>query len=490
MTNRPAKRLTAAIAGVSALALVLSACSSSNNGSSTSSAAATSAAASGGETSAAATGSESGGASASASGGASAANAADDDWCAQIKANWPGTEGTSVNVYTTIVGDEAALYEASMKPFTECTGAAVTWEGSKEMEAQIGVRVSSGNPPDLAIFPQPGLLTQIVESSGAALKVPDATAANVDKWYANGVKGYGTVNDIYFGVPNSTNFKSLVWYSPKDFKAKGYEVPKTYDELIALSDKIAATGAKPWCAGIASGEATGWTATDWLEDYVLRTAGPDVYDKWVSHEVKFSDAPIANALAEMGKVLKNPDYVNGGIGDVKSIASTDFKDGGLPILKGECTFHRQATFYEANWPKGTKVGPDGDVNAFYLPGIDAQFGKPVLVGGETVVSFKDAPAVWALQYYFTTPFFSNDRAKQGSWLSANKGLEEASITSEVLKVAQAALKDPETVIRFDASDLMPAPVGSDAEWKQFTAWITGQDDATTLANIDKAWPAS
>ena len=238
------------------------------------------------------------------------------------------------------------------------------------MEAQIGVRVSSGNPPDLAIFPQPGLLTQIVESSGAALKVPDATAANVDKWYANGVKGYGTVNDIYFGVPNSTNFKSLVWYSPKDFKAKGYEVPKTYDELIALSDKIAATGAKPWCAGIASGEATGWTATDWLEDYVLRTAGPDVYDQWVSHEVKFSDAPIANALAEMGKVLKNPDYVNGGIGDVKSIASTDFKDGGLPILKGECTFHRQATFYEANWPKGTKVGPDGDVNAFYLPGID------------------------------------------------------------------------------------------------------------------------
>jgi len=395
-----------------------------------------------------------------------------------------------VNIYSTIVTPESGLYEASLKPFTECTGATVTWEGSKEFEAQIGVRVSSGNPPDLAIFPQPSLLQQVVESSGAVLKVPDATSANVEKWYPEGIKDYGTVNDLYFGVPNSTNFKSLIWYSPKTFKEKGYTVPKTYDELIALSDQVAAAGGKPWCAGIASGDATGWVTTDWLEDYVLRTAGPDVYDKWVSHDVTFSDPLIANALAEMGKVIKNPAYVNGGIGDVSSIASTDFKDGGAPILKGECTFHRQATFQEANWPAGTVVGPEGDVNAFYFPSIDESFGKPVLVGGETVAAFKDAPAVWALQYYMTTPFYSNERAKQGAWLSANKGLEEASIESAVLKVAQAALIDPETVVRFDASDLMPAPVGADAEWKQFTAWITGQDDATTLANIDKAWPAS
>ena len=313
------------------------------------------------------------------------------------------------------------LYEASLKPFTECTGATVTWEGSKEFEAQIGVRVSSGNPPDMAIFPQPALLSQVVEASGAVLKVPDATAANVEKWYPKGIKDYGTVNDLYFGVPNSTNFKSLVWYSPKFFKEKGYTVPTTYDEMIALSDKIVADGGKPWCAGILSGEATGWPLTDWLEDYVLRTAGPDVYDQWVAHKVKFSDAPIANALAEMGKVIKNPDYVNAGIGDVKSIASTDQKDGGLPIAKGECFFHRQATFYEANWPAGTTIGPDGDVNAFYFPSIDEKFGKPVLVGGETVAAFKDAPAVQALQYYFTTPEYSNDRAKLGGMALGEPG---------------------------------------------------------------------
>ena len=163
MTYRPAKKFTATIAGIGALALVLSACSSSTTSSPSSSSAATSA------TSAA---------SAAASGSAaSPADAASDDWCAAIKQNWPGTEGTSVNVYTTIVGDEATTYQESLKPFTECTGAAVTWEGSKEFEAQIGVRVSSGNPPDLAIFPQPALLQQTVEASGAVLKVPDGSQA-------------------------------------------------------------------------------------------------------------------------------------------------------------------------------------------------------------------------------------------------------------------------------------------------------------------------
>ena len=352
------------------------------------------------------------------------------------------------------------------------------------------MRVSSGNPPDIAIFPQPGLLQQTVESSGKVLPAPQQVADMVDQYYGKDLKAYGTVNDIFFAAPNSTNFKSLIWYSPKDFAAKGYTVPTTYDELIKLSDQIAAAGGKPWCAGIGSGEATGWPLTDWLEDYVLRTAGPDVYDQWVSHDVKFADQPIANALAEMGKVIKNPQYVNGGIGDVASIASTTFQDGGLPILKGDCTFHRQATFYEANWPAGTKVGPDGDVNAFYFPAIGTQFGKPVLVGGEFPAAFRDAPEVKALQYYLTTPFYSNTRAKLGSWMSANSGLEDASVSSPVLKVALAALRDPQTVVRFDASDMMPAPVGSDAEWKQFTAWITGQDDATTMANIDKAWPTS
>src|SRR6187401_2575414 len=120
------------------------------------------------------------------------------------------------------------------------------------------------------------------------------------------------------------------------FADNGWEIPQTWDDMLALSDTIAATGIKPWCAGIESGAATGWPATDWLEDVMLRTAGPDTYDKWVSHEIPFNDPQVATALDEVGKILKNPDYVNGGLGDVKSVATTRFQDAGLPILDGQC----------------------------------------------------------------------------------------------------------------------------------------------------------
>lgn len=117
------------------------------------------------------------------------------------------------------------------------------------------------------------------------------------------------------------------WYSPKQFEKNGYKVPTTWDELIALSDKIlldhGAEGAKPWCAGIGSGEATGWPATDWLEDMLLRTSGGDVYDKWLTNEVKFDSPEVKEALAKVGEILKNPDYVNGGYGDVASIGDDD-----------------------------------------------------------------------------------------------------------------------------------------------------------------------
>lgn len=473
MTYRPTKKFTATIAGIGALALALSACSSSTTTTSSSTSAATSAAASGGATG---------------SGGAAPAG----DFCTQIKALWPGDmTGKTVDYYTTVSTPEDQIWKTSFKPFEDCTGAKVQWESSKSFETDIKVRIDSGNPPDIAAFPQPGLLASIVSSSGAVKKPPQAVADNVDKYYSTQEKDYGTVNGIFFAPPLDANVKSFVWYSPKAFAAAGYTVPTTFDELTALSDKIAATGKKPWCAGIGSGDATGWPATDWLEDFVLRQSGPDVYEQWVSHKIPFNDPKIASALAAVGKYLKNPQYVNGGFGDVATIASTAFGDGGLPILKGDCFMHRQANFYESFWPKGTDVSENGDVYAFYLPTMSDQFGKPILGGGTFAGAFNDKPEVQAFQYYVTTPAWSNAYAAAGTNITGNKALDPSVIKSPIAKLSYAILQDPKAVFAFDASDRMPSEVGSGAEWKQLTAWIAqNQDDATTLNNIEAAWPAS
>lgn len=289
----------------------------------------------------------------------------------------------------------------------------------------------------------------------------------------------------------SANMKSLVWYSPKAFKQAGYEVPQSWADLMALSDRIAKAGAgKPWCGGIASGTATGWPATDWLEEVVLGSYGGEVYDQWVSHQVKFSDEKITTAMRTVADWMQNPAWVNGGYGDVKSIATTTFQDAGAPILTGKCFLLQQASFYKAQWPKETKVGPDGDVFAFRLPAVNPKVASPVEGGGEFVTAFASRPEVQAVQNYLSSSDWASSRVRTAAgWVSANQGVDKALYTDPIDRLSADALTDPAATFRFDGSDLMPAAVGAGQEWKSLTAWFAeGQSVQKTAADIDAAWP--
>ncbi|MCL3863238.1 ABC transporter substrate-binding protein [Actinotalea sp. K2] len=398
--------------------------------------------------------------------------------------------GTTVTLYTSIVAPEDQPHIDSYKPFEDCTGATVEYEGSKEFEAQLPVRVQAGNPPDLAYIPQPGLLQTLVRDFDAVVPAPEGVESNVDEFYTASWKEYGSVDGTFYAAPLGANVKSFVWYSPEMFASAGYEIPTTWQEMLDLSDAIAAEGSKPWCAGIGSGDATGWPATDWLEDVMLRTAGPDVYDQWLNHEIPFNDPQVAEALAAVGSILKNPEYVNGGFGDVSSIATTEFQAGGLPILDGNCWMHRQASFYQANWPEGTEVGPDGDVFAFYLPGETAD-DRPLLGGGEFVAAFADRPEVAAFQAFLASPEWANAKAEVTSagWVTANNGLDPSLLKSPVDQLSFQLLADPDAEFRFDASDLMPSAVGAGSFWTEMTNWIaTDKPDAEVLDAIEASWP--
>ncbi|RIJ76193.1 carbohydrate ABC transporter substrate-binding protein [Nakamurella silvestris] len=487
----------ATIAAASAFALVISACGSDNNSATPSSTPPTSTPAP--ETSAApssstgtTSGSETTGGSAT-SGSASPSGSAiptDDAWCDEIKAAYPDISGKSVSIYTSIVAPEDKPHIDSFVPFTDCTGVTVNYEGNKDFENQIKLRVQSGSAPDIAYIPQPGLLQTLVNDTGKVVPAPQTVIDNLAKYYDPAWAEYGSVGGKLFASPVGANVKSFVWYSPKAFATAGYKVPTTLDELKTLSDTIAATGAKPWCAGFESGTATGWPGTDWLEDFVLRTAGPDVYDQWYKHEIPFNDPKIVTALTAVGDYLQNDKYVNGGFGGPDSIATTPFGEAGLPLLTGKCWMHRQASFYAANFPAGTKVSEDGDVYAFYLPGDGTT--KPVLGGGEFAAAFSDRPEVQAFQTYLSSPAWSNAKAKatpNGGWLSANKGLDTSLLANPIDKLSAEILQDPASVFRFDASDLMPSSVGAGTFWVGMTSFVRdGVDAASTLATIEASWP--
>jgi alpha-glucoside transport system substrate-binding protein len=408
--------------------------------------------------------------------------------CAQYQA-YAGHAGTKVTMFASILSPESDSLQTSWKQFSTCTGITISYVGSNDFESQLPVRVSGGNAPDLAIIPQPGLLQQMVKT-GKVVKPPAQTVANEAKW-SPAWKTYGTVDGTFYAAPMSANLKSLVWYSPKAFTAAGYTVPTTWADLMKLSDTIAKAGKnKPWCGGLGSGTATGWPASDWVEEVVLGKYGGDTYDQWISHQVKFSDPKIIAAMNVVQGWMHNPAWVNGGLGGVSTIASTTFQDAGAPILSGKCSMLQQASFYEAQWPKGTTVGPNGDIWAFKLPAVDPTVSDPVEGGGEFVAAFSSRPEVQAVQNYLSTSDWATARIKVASgWVSANQGVDPSVYTDPIDQLSAKYLTDPSATFRFDASDLMPAAIGSGKEWSEFTAWFaSNQSVAKTAANIDAAWP--
>ncbi|MDQ1124684.1 ABC transporter substrate-binding protein [Microbacterium trichothecenolyticum] len=414
--------------------------------------------------------------------------------CAEGDSSGTATGGeTTVRISGGITGSEADLLNQSFEQFTADTGIKVVYTGDKSFEGNIVTKVTGGDAPDIAIVPQPGLLKTLI-GTGDVQKASDTVSSNVDEYWGEDWKSYGSEDGTFYAAPMLANLKGYVWYSPAKFKEWGVEVPKTLDELLTLTATIQQkTGAAPWCAGFASGDASGWPGTDWIEDMVLRQSGPDVYDQWVANEVKFTDAPIKEAFDTTGKFLLNPAYVNAGFGDVRSINSVAFADVAAKVADGSCPMTHQASFLSANFLTVTNaagqtptVAPDGDVYAFLLPGV-TEGELAVEGGGEFVAAFSDDENVQKVVEFMSTPDFANARVKLGGVISANKGADPSLASSEFLTEAMETLQDPKTTLRFDASDLMPATVGAGSFWKGMVSWIDGTPTDQVLSDIQAGY---
>ena len=404
----------------------------------------------------------------------------------------PGDAGEADGVVTiigTIADTEAELLEQSWADWEEENDIDIQYESTKEFEAQIGSLAQGGNPPDLAIFPQPGLLADLA-TRGYIQPAPEGVAANVADGWSEDWAAYGTVEGQLVGAPLMASVKGFIWYSPSLFEENGWAVPETWDDLLALTQTIADSGRVPWCAGFGSDAATGWPGTDWVEDLVLRQAGPETYDKWVSHDIPFNDPAIKSAFDAVGDILLNPEYVNAGYGDVVTINSTPFGDPATALVDGDCVLHHQASFYEGFiTDAGGTVAEDGDIWAFITPAQEAG-SKAVTGGGEIVAAFSNDEDTVKVQEYLSSADWANSRVSLGGVISANKGLDPSNASSAILSQAIETLQDPATTFRFDASDLMPGAVGAGTFWTGMVDWINGTPTEDVLDAIEASWPSS
>ena len=402
-------------------------------------------------------------------------------------AGYKSMKGKTVTIFTSILEPELTTLQTATKDFQTCTGVKIKIEGSNQFEALLPVRVKGGNAPDLAWIPQPGLLQKLV-ATGKVVPAPKAVVANVNKYWSKSWKDLGTVNGKFYAAPMGSNMKSLVWYSPKQFASNGYTVPKTWAEMTALADKMAAKGQTAFCGGLGSGGATGWPGTDWVEQMVLREYGAQVYGDWVSHKIKFSDPRIQAAMQKVADWMQNPKWV----GDVKKIATTEFQDAGKGIPTGKCMMLQQASFYGNILAEaGATISEKGDAFVFYLPATNSKVSVPVVGGGEFTAAFSSRPEVQQVQAYLSSATYATSRVQLDNWVSANSGVPLSAYKNPVDRLAAQYLANPKSTFAFDASDLMPAAVGAGAEWKEFTAWFgEGKSIAEVTKAIDAAWPKS
>ncbi|MBX0330961.1 ABC transporter substrate-binding protein [Oscillochloris sp. ZM17-4] len=398
-------------------------------------------------------------------------------------------KGTTVTMTGPFVDADAVKFADAMKSFEEATGITIQYAGSKEFEASIKIAVDGGNPPDIVDFPQPGLLATFVKTG----KVVDASQfisadwlkKNYNQSWLDMAQIEGPSGPITAGVWQRVNAKSLIWYPKKAFDEAGYTIPTTWDEMLALSDQIVADGDSPWCIGIESGAATGWAATDWMEEIMLRTTSLENYDKWVTGELKFDSPEVKNAAQVMSDLWFKDNYVLGGRA---SIVTTNFGDAPKPMFDNPpgCWLHHQGNFITSFFPETAKAGVDYDF--FYMPPIDPQYGKPVLVAGDLMAAFNDRPEVRAVLSFFSSGLSVENWIKSGGAISPQADSSLDWYTNEVDRGVAKIILDASSV-RFDASDLMPGQVGAGSFWSGMTAYVAGTitlDEA--MKEIDAAWP--
>ena len=383
--------------------------------------------------------------------------------------------GQSVTVIGTWGGSEQEAFLAMVKPWEEATGATVKYTGTRDLNTVLTTGVASGVLPDLAGLPGPGQMTQWADSLidlGTVIDVPTYTSET-----AQPLVDLGTVNGKLVGVFIKTAVKGLLWFNPTvmDLSANP---PATWDALQATLAENKDKATAEWCLGVESGPASGWAGTDWIEDLVLRQAGPDVYNSWWQGTTKWTDPAIKTAFETFGEVVETS------YGGATAVNATNFANAGDQLFKTPpgCLLLHQASFITGLGGFTTATaGTDYDFVPF--PDINSQFTGAIEGAGDLFGMFHDTPAARSLMAYLVTAPAQDIWVKLGGALSANKNA--TSYPDEISERSAALLQDAEIFV-FDASDLMPTAMNG-AFWSAVVKYIQNPGDLDAiLADLDTA----
>lgn len=381
--------------------------------------------------------------------------------------------------------DELPNWESMVAPFTEQTGCRIEVESTRDIVPVLTTRVEAGNPPDIAGVPSFGAIRTFLEE-GDVKPLDFLDMGRIQEQFGEVWLDLGTYNGTLYGILPRAAVKSLIWYSPPAFEAAGYEVPETWDDLLALCDQIEGDGAACFSIGLESGPASGWPATDWIEDIMLRTNSLETYDQWVNHEIAWNSPEITRAWETFGDIVGNPAYQFGG---PQGTLATNFGEAPCALFTNPpgAYLHRQASFIQSfiqDCPGGENLVPGEDFDFFFFPPIDEQYGTPALGAADLFVMFNDSDGARQLMDFLSQPdALSGWLEGGGSGIATNREFSLDNYPDPLSRRAAEVLQEA-TAFRFDASDQMPGDVNQ-AFWSGTLDFVQNPDNLTQiLDNIE------
>jgi len=347
-------------------------------------------------------------------------------------------------------------------------------------------RLADGSTPDVIIDRDPRLLVDLIGQGTARPLDGLIDAGRLASEVVPGLIASVTFDDRLFAVPVGLDIKSLVWYSPSLFEAQRYAIPTSWDDMVALSQRMVDDGIVPWCIGIESGPATGWVVTDWVEDVLLRALGVEAYDAWVAGGLPFASAEVRGALERYLVPIWTDDFVAGGRA---AISAEPFATSALGVVGDDprCGMHRQALFigtFIADLAPEAMFGID--VDFFLLPGVTPS-DRPVLGIADVAIRTSDAPAAGLFLQYLGSEGSADGWAGPGGLLSPFLSVLDGAARPTEMSRRAAEILGSATAFRLDGSDRMPPEVGASNEprsfWTEMTAWV---NDETSLQDALEA----
>jgi ABC-type glycerol-3-phosphate transport system substrate-binding protein len=379
--------------------------------------------------------------------------------------------GGTVEVAASWTGQEQASFAKVLELFTQKTGIKATYTSTGDETATIlGTRLQGGNPPDVAMLPQPGLMNDL--AGRGQLQAIDDVGALVDAHYAPVWRKLGMVGNKLYGVWFKAANKSTVWYRTKAFSDAGVQPPTDFDAWLKDAQTLSDAGTTPF----ALGGAQGWTLTDWFENVYLRSAGPDKYDQLAAHTIPWTDPTVKDALRRLASLWK-PAWIAGG---VSGALASDFPKSVTTVFAD----NKAAMVYEGDFAasvisKETPAKVGTDAKYFLFPAIGSS-GKAVMGGGDIAVQMKPTAQAKELMKFLASPEAGDVWAKLGGFTSPNKDVPLSSYADPIARQSATDLTGAQT-FRFDLSDLTPAAFGGtdgQGEWKLL------QDFLRDPSNID------